>query len=160
MVHYAISSSYVWIWELDDKEVLAPKNWCFWTMEKFELLEKILESPLDCKEIKQVNPKGNQPWIFIGRADAEALIPWLPDVKSWLIGKDPDAGRLNSSATLMVQCPAGCRWVEIQQCTSASRPIWIDYWYNKGLLYPYWHCWQFYLQEQFAYIKKSTVFWK
>ena len=79
------------MWELDHKEGWASKNWCFWTT----VLEKTLESPLDCKEIKPVNPKGNQPWIFSGRADAEAETPILcpPDVKSWLIGKDPEAGK-------------------------------------------------------------------
>ena len=73
------------------KESWAPKNWCFWTV----VLKKTLESPLDCKEIQPVNPKGNQSWIFIGRTDAEAEtpIPWPPDVKNWLIGKDPDAGK-------------------------------------------------------------------
>ena len=77
------------MWELDHKEGWALKNWCFWTM----VLEKTLESPLDCKEIKSVNHKINQPWIFIGRIDAEAEvpIPWPHDVKSQLIGKDPDA---------------------------------------------------------------------
>ena len=65
---YLFSSSHVWMWELDHKEGWALKNWCFWTV----VLEKTLESPLDCKEIKAVNPKGNQPWIFIGRTDAEA----------------------------------------------------------------------------------------
>ena len=77
--------------ELDYKESLASKNWCFWTV----VLEKILESPLDCKEIQLVNPKGNQSWIFIGRtyAEAEAPILWPPDVKTWLTGKDPDAGK-------------------------------------------------------------------
>ena len=76
------------MWELDHKEGWAPKNWCFWTV----VLEKTLESPLDCKEIQPVNPKGNQSWIFIGRTDAEAEAPilWPPDVKSWLIWKDPD----------------------------------------------------------------------
>ena len=79
------------MWELDHKEGWAPKNWGFQTV----LLEKTLESPLDCKEIKPVNPKRNQFWIFIGRADAEAEAPilWPPDAKSWLIGKDPDAGK-------------------------------------------------------------------
>ena len=79
------------MWELDHKKSWVRKNWCFWTV----VLEKTLESLLDCKEIKSVNPKGNQPWIFIGRTDAEAeaLIPWSPDVKSWLTGKDPDAGK-------------------------------------------------------------------
>ena len=88
---YGFSSSHVWMWDLDHKESWVPKNWCFWTM----VLEKTLVSPLDCKEIKPVNPKGNQPWILFGRSDAEVEAPilWLPDVKSWLIGKDPDAGK-------------------------------------------------------------------
>ena len=88
---YGFSISHVWMWELDYKESWAPKNWCFWTV----VLEKTLESPLDWKEIKPVNPKGNQSWIFIGRTDAEAETPilWPPDVKNWLIWKDPDAGR-------------------------------------------------------------------
>jgi len=88
---YGFSSSHVWMWELEHKENWAPKNWCFWTM----VLEKTLESPLDCKEIKPVNPKGNQSWMFIGRTNAEAEAPilWSPDAKSWLIGKDPDAGK-------------------------------------------------------------------
>ena len=77
------------MWELDHKEGQSLKNWCFWTV----VLEKTLESPLDSKEIKPVNPKGNQSWIFIGRTDAEVPILWPPDVKSWLIGKDPDAGK-------------------------------------------------------------------
>ena len=81
------SSSHVW--ELDYKESWVPKNWCFWTV----VLEKTLESPLDCKKIKPVNPKGNQSWILIGRTDAETPILWLPDAKNWLIGKDPDAGK-------------------------------------------------------------------
>ena len=85
------SSSHVWMWEVDHKEGWTPKNWCFWTV----VLEKILGSPLDCKEIKPANLKGNQPWMFIGRADAEAEVPvlWPPDVKNWLTGKDPDAGK-------------------------------------------------------------------
>ena len=79
------------MWELDYKESWVPKNWCFWTM----VLEKTLESPLDYKEIQPVNPKGNQSWIFIGRTDAEAEAPilWPPDMKNWLTGKDPDAGK-------------------------------------------------------------------
>ena len=79
------------MWELDHKESWALKNWCFWTA----VLEKTLESPLDCKEIKPVSPQENQFWIFIGRTDAEAeaLILWPPDTKSWLIGKDTDAGK-------------------------------------------------------------------
>ena len=87
---YGFSSSHVWMWELNYKESWAPKNWCFWTM----VLEETLESPLDCKEIQPVHPKGDQSWVFIGRTDVEAETPifWPPDVKSWLIWKDPDAG--------------------------------------------------------------------
>ena len=82
---------HVWMWELDHKESWAPKNWCFWTV----VLEKTLESPLDFKEIKPVNPEGNKSWIFIERTDTEADAPilWPPDAKNWLIGKDPDAGK-------------------------------------------------------------------
>ena len=85
---YGFSSDHVWIWELDRKEGWVPKNWCFWTV----VLEKIIERPVDSKEIKPVNPKGNQPWIFIRRTSSEtvALILWLPNVKNQLIGKDPD----------------------------------------------------------------------
>ena len=85
------SSSHVWIWELDHKESWVPKNGCFWTV----VFEKTLESPLDSKEIQPVHPKGNQPWIFIGRTDVEAETPilWPPDVKNWLIWKDRDAGK-------------------------------------------------------------------
>ena len=88
---YSFSSSHVWMWELDYKESWELKNWCFWTVA----LEKTLESPLDCKEIQTVHPKGNQSWIFIGRTDAEAKTPilWLPDAQNWLIGKDPDGGK-------------------------------------------------------------------
>ena len=79
------------MWELDYRESWAPKKWCFWTV----VLEKTLESSLDSKEIKPVNPKGNQSWMCIGRTDAEAEAPilWPPDVKNWLIGKDPHAGK-------------------------------------------------------------------
>ena len=88
---YGFSSSHVWMWELDYKESWAPNNWCFWTV----VLEKTLESPLDCKKIQSVLSKGNQPWIFIGRTGAEAETPilWLPDARNWLIWKDPDAGK-------------------------------------------------------------------
>ena len=87
---YGFSSGHVWIWELDYKESWAPKNWCFWTL----VLEKTLESPLDCKEIQPVHPKGDESWVFTGRTDAEAETPilWPPDAKIWLIGKDTDAG--------------------------------------------------------------------
>ena len=83
---YGFSSSQVWMWEVDHKESWAPKNWCFWTV----VLEKTLESPLDCKEIQPVHLKGNQSWIFIGMIDAEveSLILWSPDGKSWLLWKD------------------------------------------------------------------------
>ena len=88
---YGFSSSHVWMWEFDYKQSWAPKNWCFWTV----VLEKALENPLDCREIQPVHPKGNQSWIFIGKTDVEAETPilWPPDVKNWLIWKDPDAGK-------------------------------------------------------------------
>ena len=88
---YGFSSGHVWMWELNYKESWTPKNWCFWSA----VLEKTLESPLDCKEIQPVNPKGNHSWIFIGRTDIEAETPilWPPDAKSWFIWKDPDAGK-------------------------------------------------------------------
>ena len=88
---YGFSSSYVWMWELDHKVGWVLKNWYFWIV----VLEKTLESLLDSKEIKPVYPKGNKPWIFIGRPDAEAETPilWPPDVKSWLTGRDSDVGK-------------------------------------------------------------------
>ena len=88
---YSFSSSHVWMWELDYKESWVLKNWCFQTV----VLEKALESSLDCKESKPVHPKGNKSSIFIGKTDAEAETPmlWPPDVKNWLFGKDPDAGK-------------------------------------------------------------------
>ena len=88
---YGFSSGQEWMWELDCEESWAPKNWCFWTV----VLEKTLESPLDCKEIQPVHPKGDKSWVFTGRTDAEAKTPILqpPHAKSWLIWKDPDAGR-------------------------------------------------------------------
>ena len=88
---YGFSSSYVWMWELDYKESWVPKNWCFWTV----VLEKTLKSPLDCKKIQPVHPKGNQSCVFTGRTDVEAETPilWPPDAKSWLIWKDPNAGK-------------------------------------------------------------------
>ena len=88
---YGFSSGHVWMLELDYKESWALKNWCFGTV----VLEKTLESPLDCKEIQPVHPEGIQSWEFIGRTDVEAETPilWPPDAKSWLIWKDPDAGK-------------------------------------------------------------------
>ena len=88
---YGFSSSHVWMWELDYKGIWVQKNWCFWTV----VLEKTLESLLDFKEIQPVHPKKDQSWVFIGGTDAEAETPilWLPDAESWLIRKDPDAGK-------------------------------------------------------------------
>ena len=88
---YCFSSSHVLMWELDYKKSWAQKNWCFWTV----VMEKTLESPLDCKEIQPVPSKGNQSWVFTGRTDVETETPifWPPDAKSWLIWKDPDAGK-------------------------------------------------------------------
>ena len=87
---YGFSGGHVWVLELECEESWALKNWCFWTV----LLEKTLESPLDCKEIQPVHPKGDQSWVFIERTDAEAETPtlWPLHAKSWLIEKDPDAG--------------------------------------------------------------------
>ena len=86
---YGLSSDHVWLWELDYKESWVLKNWCFWTVG----LENTLESPLDCKEVQPVHPKGDQSWLFFGRTDAEAETPilWPPHVKNWLIEKDRDA---------------------------------------------------------------------
>ena len=84
-----MGEKHVWIWELDGKEGVTLKNWCLWIV----VMEKTPESPLDSKEIKPVNPKGNQSWIFTGRTDIEAPILWSPDAKCQLIGKDPDAGK-------------------------------------------------------------------
>ena len=88
---YGFSSDHVWMWELDYKECWVQKDWCFWTV----VLEKTLERHLNCKEIQPVHPKGDQSWVFIGRTDVEAETPklWPPHVKSWLIWKDPDAGK-------------------------------------------------------------------
>ena len=88
---YGFSISHVWMWELDCEESWVLKNWCFWTV----VLEKTLESCLACKEVQPVHPKGDQCWVFFGRTDAEAETPilWPPDAKSWLTGKDSDAGR-------------------------------------------------------------------
>ena len=95
------------MWELDYKEGWPLKNWCFWTV----VLEKTLESPLDCQEIKPVHPKGNQSWIFIGRTDAEAEVPilWPPDGKSWLIRKDPELGKIESRTR---RGPQRMKWLD------------------------------------------------
>ena len=88
---YGFSSGHVWMWELHYKETLVPNNWCFWTV----VLEKTLESPLDCKEVRSVHPKGDQSWVFIGRTDVEAETPILspPDMKTGLISKDSNVGK-------------------------------------------------------------------
>ena len=110
---YGFSNSHVWMWELDHKESWVPKNWCFWTV----VLEKTLESPLDFKEIHPVNPKRDQCWVFIGRTDVEAEIPihWPLDAKSWLIGKDPDAGK---------------DWRQDEKGAREDEMIWWHHWLN------------------------------
>ena len=104
------------MWELGHKEGWVPKNWCFWTV----MLEKTLESPLDCKGIKPLSPKGNQHWIFIGRTDAEAeaeaLILWPPNAKSWLIRKDPDAWK---------------EWRQEEVGTTEDEMVGWHYWLNE-----------------------------
>ena len=99
-IRIVISSTYVQMWELDHKEDWVWKNWYFWIV----VLEKTPESPLNCKEIKLINSKGNQPWIFIGMIDTEAPILWPPDAKSQLIGKDPDAGKVQFNHSVMSHC--------------------------------------------------------
>ena len=110
---YGFSSSHVCMWKFDYKESWAPKNWCFWTV----VLEKTLESRLDCKEIQPVHPKGDQSWLFIGRTDVETETPilWLPDVKSWLIWKDPDAGK---------------DWRQEKKGTTEDEKVWWHHWLN------------------------------
>ena len=103
---YGFSSSHVWMWELDHKEDWTLKNWCFWTV----VLKKTLESPLDSKEMKPVNPKGNQSWIIIRRTGAETPILWPPDVKSWLIWKNPDAGKDWRQEEKRMTEDKMCRW--------------------------------------------------
>ena len=115
----AFFSSHIWMWGLDHKESWAVKNWCFWTV----LLEKTLESPLDCKEFQPVHPKGNQSWIFTGRidAEAEALVLWPPGVKKWLIWKGPDAGMTGGEG----DDRGGDGW-------RASPPWWTWVWASSG----------------------------
>ena len=110
--NYCFPSSHVWMWELDYKENRAQKNWFFWTV----VLEKTIESSLDSKEIQPVHPKGDQSWVFTGRTDTEAKTPilWPPDVKNWLIWKDPDAGkdwRLEEKGTTEDEMVAWHHWV-------------------------------------------------
>ena len=104
---YGFSSSHLWMWELGLLRKLSAKKWCFWTV----MLEKTLESPLDCKEIQPVHSKGHQSWIFIGRTDveAEASILWTPDMKNWLSGKDPDLGKIEGRGRRVQQ---RMRWLD------------------------------------------------
>ena len=101
------------MWELDCEESWVPKNWCFWTV----VLEKTLQSPLDCKEIQPVHSKGNQSWILIGRTDAEAETPilWPPDVMNWLNGKDPDTGK---------------DWGQEEKCVTENKTLGCHHWLN------------------------------
>ena len=108
---YGFSSSHVWMWELDCEESWAQKNWCFWIV----VLEKTLESLLDSKEIKPINPKGNQSWVFIGRADVEAPILWPPDTKNWFIRKDLIAGN---------------NWMQVERGWQDEMDGWIHHWLN------------------------------
>ena len=116
---YGFFSSHVWMWELDYKESWTRKNWCFWTV----MLEKTLESSLDCKEIKPVHPKGSQSWIFIGWTDAEAEAPilWPPDAKSQLTEKDPDTRKnrrqKKGAAEDEIASSAQCIWI----CANSRR---------------------------------------
>ena len=109
-------SGHVWMWELYCKESWVQKNSCFWTL----MLEKTLENPLDCKEIQQVHPKGNQTWIFIGRTHAEAETPiiWPPEAKNWLIWKDPDAGKdwgLEEKGTAVDEMVGWHHWLDVRE---------------------------------------------
>ena len=109
---YGFSTSHVWMWELDYKESWVPRNWCFWTV----VLEKTLQSPLDCKGIQPVHPKGNWSWIFTGRTDAKAETPilWPPDGKNWLFWKNPNAGkdwRLEEKGITEDEMVGWCHWL-------------------------------------------------
>ena len=112
----------MWMWELDYKEIWAPKNWCFWTV----VLEKTLESTLDCKEIQPVHPKGDRSWVFIGRTDAEAETPifWPTYAKSWLIWKDPDAWK---------------DWGQDEKGTTEDEMVWWHHWLSGMDLGRLWH---------------------
>ena len=157
---YGFSISHVCMWGLDCKERWVPKNCCFWTV----VLEKTLESPLDCKEIKPVHPEGNQSWRVIGRTDAKAETPilWLPDAKNWLIRKDPDAGKYwrqeekGTTEDEMVgwhhqlnghefeQAPGVVDGQESLACCSpwgSQSQTWLSDW--TELLYPFIHQWIF-----------------
>ena len=121
---YGFFTSHVWKWELDCKESWAPKTWCFWTV----VLEKTLESPVDCKEIQPVHPKGDQSWVFIGRIDVEAETPilWPPDAKSWLIGKDPGAGKDWGQEEKGTTEDAMVGWHHLNMCLGGLRELVMD----------------------------------
>ena len=118
---YGFSSSHVWMWEMDHKQGWVLKNWCFWTV----VLEKTLESPLD-RKIKLVNSKGNQPWIFIWRTDAEIPILWPPDAKSQLFGKDPDAGKSEVTQSYLTLCDPLLGKIEGKRRRERQRMRWLD----------------------------------
>ena len=115
---FGFSSIHVWMWELDYKESWVLKNRCFWTV----VLEKTLESPLDCKEIQPVHPKGNQSWLFIGRTNAEDETPilWPPDVKYWLIGKDRDVGKDWGQEKGMTEDEMVTQWIWVWVSSGSS----------------------------------------
>ena len=165
------------MWELDYKESWALKNWCFWTV----VLENTVESPLGCKEIQPVHPKGDQSWMFIGRTDVEAAtrIFWPPDAKSWLIGKDPDAGkdwrreekgtteemvgwhhRLNSGSWWWTGKPGVLQYMGLQRVRHdwATELNWVLFFGFLSMLILFLHVFIFYLKEEnvvwvvFAYI--------
>ena len=138
------SSGHVQMWELDHKEGWAPKNWCFPVV----VLEKTPESSFDSKEIQPVHPKGNHSWIFTGRTDAEALILWPPDAKSWLTGKDPDAGKewgQEKGVTRWNGWMASAQWTRVW---ANSRRQWRTG--NPGVLQSVgsWRVWQDWVAEQ------------
>ena len=121
LVKAMVSSSHVWMWELAYKESWTLKNWCFWTV----VLEKTLESPLDCKDIQPVHPKGNQSWKFIGKTDAEPETPilWSPDAKNWFLGKGPGAGqdwRLEEKGTTKDERVGWCHQFGVQEFEKAQ----------------------------------------
>ena len=123
---YGFSSSHVWMWELDYKEIWAPKNWSFWTV----VLEKTLESPLDCKEIQPVHPKEDRSWVFIGRTDIEAETPilWPPDAKSWVIWKETGFKKEKEYAKAVYCHPA---YLTYMQSTSWETLDWKKHSWNQ-----------------------------